>query len=252
MHERHAMAAKDVLGYFAVRGTSWPEYCLEAIDELLSAVQEMSTRPTTPLTSSASPGLQGSNPMTHIETNQKQAKPTRLPEPRIRERTFPGCVSFAYPGGASLIGESTTITPAEASNIGLSRLSKPAATSRMENQHRRMNTSQQTDLERPELPEQVRQLFEQQTTNTLGTQSDVASLAGNNRADSTNMNGLSYASTWNQYPVGMAPENGSLEGHESMKWYDQLFSNSFSAIDNPFLVAAEFDASIDPTWDYLR
>ncbi|KFA56658.1 hypothetical protein S40293_06233 [Stachybotrys chartarum IBT 40293] len=249
---RHAMAAKDVLGYFAVRGTSWPEYCLEAIDELLSAVQEMSTRPTTPLTSSASPGPQSSNPMTHIETNQKQAKLTRLPEPRMRQRTFPGCASFAYSEGALSIGENTTRTPAEASNTGLSHLSKPAATLRMESQQRRMNTLQQEDWERPEIPAQVRQLFEQPTISTLGTQSDATSLAGNNRVDSTNMNGLSYASTWNQYLVDVAPENDSLEGHESIKWYDQLFSNSFSAIDNPFLVAAEFDATIDPTWDYLR
>lgn len=35
-------------------------------------------------------------------------------------------------------------------------------------------------------------------------------------------------------------------------WYDQLFASSFCAIDNPFLAAAEFDASIDPTWNYLR
>lgn len=43
-----------------------------------------------------------------------------------------------------------------------------------------------------------------------------------------------------------------VEGQESMMWYDQLFASSFSAIDNPLLVAAEFDASVDPTWNYLR
>jgi hypothetical protein len=47
-------------------------------------------------------------------------------------------------------------------------------------------------------------------------------------------------------------DNIPLEGHESMMWYDQLFASSFSAIDNPFLVNAEFDASVDPTWNYLR
>lgn len=35
-------------------------------------------------------------------------------------------------------------------------------------------------------------------------------------------------------------------------WYDQLFDSSFSALDNPFLAAAQFDPSIDPTWSYLR
>lgn len=47
-------------------------------------------------------------------------------------------------------------------------------------------------------------------------------------------------------------DNMPLEGHESMMWYDQLFASSFSAIDNPFLVNAEFDASVDPTWNSLR
>lgn len=42
------------------------------------------------------------------------------------------------------------------------------------------------------------------------------------------------------------------EGQESMMWYDQLFDSSFSALDNPFLAAAQFDPSIDPTWSYLR
>jgi hypothetical protein len=51
---------------------------------------------------------------------------------------------------------------------------------------------------------------------------------------------------------GINLDNIPLEGHESMMWYDQLFASSFSAIDNPFLVNAEFDASVDPTWNYLR
>jgi hypothetical protein len=42
------------------------------------------------------------------------------------------------------------------------------------------------------------------------------------------------------------------EGQESMMWYDQLFDSSFSVIDNPFLAAAQFDSSVDPTWSYLR
>ena len=42
------------------------------------------------------------------------------------------------------------------------------------------------------------------------------------------------------------------EGQESMMWYDQLFDSSFSVIDNPFLAAAQFDPSVDPTWSYLR
>ncbi|KAF3357793.1 ABC transporter B family member 11 [Verticillium dahliae VDG1] len=42
------------------------------------------------------------------------------------------------------------------------------------------------------------------------------------------------------------------EGQESMVWYDQLFANSLGAIDYPYMAAAQFDSSIDPTWSYLR
>lgn len=50
-------------------------------------------------------------------------------------------------------------------------------------------------------------------------------------------------------PVGFGVPG---EGQESMMWYDQLFDSSFSALDNPFLAAAQFDPSIDPTWSYLK
>ncbi|KAF5586273.1 transcription activator acu-15 [Fusarium pseudoanthophilum] len=44
---KHVAAAKDILGHLAARDTSWPEYCLGAIDELTSTVQELSQeRPT--------------------------------------------------------------------------------------------------------------------------------------------------------------------------------------------------------------
>ncbi|KAK1970223.1 fungal-specific transcription factor domain-containing protein [Colletotrichum sublineola] len=49
-----------------------------------------------------------------------------------------------------------------------------------------------------------------------------------------------------------ATETAPGEGQESIAWYDQLFANSFGAIDYPFLAAAQFDPSVDPTWSYLR
>lgn len=42
------------------------------------------------------------------------------------------------------------------------------------------------------------------------------------------------------------------EGQESMDWYNQLFANSLGAIDYPYMAAAQFDSSVDPTWSYLR
>lgn len=42
------------------------------------------------------------------------------------------------------------------------------------------------------------------------------------------------------------------EGDESLVWYEQLFSHSLGAIDFPYMAAAQFDPSVDPTWEYLR
>ena len=42
------------------------------------------------------------------------------------------------------------------------------------------------------------------------------------------------------------------EGEESMIWYEQLFANSLGALDYPYMAAAQFDASVDPTWSYLQ
>lgn len=38
------------------------------------------------------------------------------------------------------------------------------------------------------------------------------------------------------------------EGQESMIWFDQLFANAFGAIEYPVLASAQFDPSIDPSW----
>ncbi|KAH7305439.1 fungal-specific transcription factor domain-containing protein [Stachybotrys elegans] len=208
---RHAVAAKDVLSYLAARGTSWPEYCLEATDELISAVEETSTRRSAPhLPTSAS------NPAAVSDTDE-----VNIARPRMRQGTMSGHIS-RRPDSVST-NENTASTLIETSNTDKSHtLQQPAV-------------SQHLGVERTEALTQ--QLFEQPTNG----------MASNGRVDFASSLAFSNAS----YPVDIA-ENTSLEGQESMKWYDHMFSSSFSAIDNPFLVAAEFDATIDPTWSYLR
>lgn len=53
-------------------------------------------------------------------------------------------------------------------------------------------------------------------------------------------------------PSCSIPPAFPVERQESMMWFDQLFASTFSAIDNPSLAFAEYDASIDPNWSYLR
>ncbi|KAF5677429.1 transcription activator acu-15 [Fusarium denticulatum] len=92
---KHVAAAKDILGHLAARDTSWPEYCLGAIDELTSTVQELSQeRPTmieSPVdaiitTRSFSPSV-GSQ-VQKQETAQTLSLKTPLPIPR-RSKDYP-------------------------------------------------------------------------------------------------------------------------------------------------------------------
>ncbi|KAG5780482.1 hypothetical protein H9Q73_005873 [Fusarium xylarioides] len=86
---RHVAAAKDILVHLAARDTSWPEYCLGAIDELTSTVQELSQELPTMIespvdaiitTRSFSPSV-GSQALKQ-ETAQTLSPKTRLPIPK--------------------------------------------------------------------------------------------------------------------------------------------------------------------------
>ncbi|KAK2055940.1 fungal-specific transcription factor domain-containing protein [Colletotrichum caudatum] len=148
---KHVESGKEILRHIASRDTSWPEYCLSAIDELTAAVRELSVPPNLPsrdpktvtLTSSGHP---------RYDTGQS-APPIGSPC-----RPGPDAQAFSIPSDAASFPSAST--------------------------------------------------------------------------DPT--------------------EIGPGEGQESMVWYDQLFANSFGAIDYPFLAAAQFDSSVDPTWSYLR
>ncbi|KAF5563391.1 transcription activator acu-15 [Fusarium phyllophilum] len=98
---RHVAAAKDILGHLAARDTSWPEYCLGAIDELTSTVQELSQELPTMIespvdaiitTRSFSPNFQEHNMPNKAlkqETAQTLSLKTSLPIPKHSKDNLP-------------------------------------------------------------------------------------------------------------------------------------------------------------------
>ncbi|KAJ4135019.1 hypothetical protein NW768_004629 [Fusarium equiseti] len=222
---RHVAAAKSILGHLAARDTSWPEYCLGAIDELTSTVQELSQdRP--PLIESpadASITTRTFSPGISHQRGADNATPSRPP------RTLNHPVTTSSGPATETRNSQVPAVPNPSSSI----TSFPAGSTSPRSQQRKRQRT-----------------FPSATALSHGTsylQSETSH--GSHTNDLFATPNISMPVEGQPYP-GL--DNMPLEGHESIMWYDQLFTSSFSAIDNPFLVNAEFDASVDPTWNSLR
>ncbi|CVK94059.1 related to transcription activator protein acu-15 [Fusarium mangiferae] len=221
---RHVAAAKDILGHLAARDTSWPEYCLGAIDELTSTVQELS-----------------------------QERPTMIESPVdaiITTRSFSPSV-----GSQVRSGENTTPIRLPRTQHAQSQSAETRDSPNSIPQNISSNTQafQGLSSTQPFRPQQNKRPRTTYHSTGILSQDIPYSQSQNPQAPYSN----DFLSTPNtslnpEGTPGVNLDNIPLEGHESMMWYDQLFASSFSAIDNPFLVNAEFDASVDPTWNYLR
>ncbi|KAH7239220.1 fungal-specific transcription factor domain-containing protein [Fusarium tricinctum] len=224
---RHVAAAKDILGHLAARDTSWPEYCLGAIDELTSAVQELSQE-RIPLIDSPVDASITTRTFSPGPSYQRQAgdnvTPSRPPrmQPGQAQGHFNNSNTGTIPSDTIAVAQNTSSADIPLPT-GLSMASR--------SHHKRPRTHHPAGA----IPQDT---LHSQPDASHGTYSnDVLSTPNTSLAESQPCPDL------NTIP---------LEGHESMMWYDQLFASSFSAIDNPFLVNAEFDASVDPNWNYLR
>ncbi|KPM39397.1 hypothetical protein AK830_g7150 [Neonectria ditissima] len=239
---RHVKSGKEMLGHLAARDTAWPEYCLEAVDELIAAVQELSC----PLPQDATEALASTQALHRTVTSQsaisKAQENTAVPKKGRGttsgwDSTATGVDTGQVPGGS--------LTEPGVSTHG-TRSSGPEA----HLQHQNAAPSRTFWPSQPDAHWRER-LLRGQSCGITGL-----SLSGS-QATSANHSGVPGTQTISSSHMTAEPldapiETGPVEGQESMMWYDQLFASSFSAIDNPFLVAAEFDASIDPTWNYLR
>ncbi|KAH7156616.1 fungal-specific transcription factor domain-containing protein [Dactylonectria macrodidyma] len=214
---RHVMAGKDMLSHLAARDTAWPEYCLEATEELISAVRELSLT---------------------------------LPVAQDSADTLPGTVSGWDPAAGSGDAEAASGRSFnESGNMAQAVSSGPEANMQHQNT---IPSSRMAGYLQPDAILRQRQLRAQSFGNTDANYGIDASAIPANRPGLPGSQDPSSAFPVASSTLDVSMDTGPVEGQESMMWYDQLFASSFSAIDNPFLVAAEFDASIDPTWNYLR
>jgi hypothetical protein len=223
------MSGKDILGHLATRETSWPEYCLEAVDEMISAVQELSRTP--PIARDSPSRVTGAQLiLNHGPQGPRQAQDVAS-TPNKRQ----GTSNWNASTGGIAPGPSLEFSPSHAhvsTSVGIvDQVHNAESSSRDDDPLQSVSFQQRTPL---------------RAGNGVGLNPSSANRSG--LANANNHSGLALV------PEVIDPsiDGGPVEGQESMMWYDQLFASSFSAIDNPFLVAAEFDASIDPTWNYLR
>ncbi|KAI8311045.1 hypothetical protein K4K61_012848 [Colletotrichum sp. SAR11_59] len=191
---KHVESGKDILRHIASRDTSWPEYCISAIDELTAA--SVSRHPGT------------SN---------------------LRTRFSPSVSASSGRPDDTIPAAADTMSWTQTQSDGLEDASGRWPT-------------QASPASGPPLA-------------AWSTSPGAQSFQATAPQDSPNFDSqpFSLALAATSFPAVNNAETGAPgEGQESMVWYDQLFANSFGAIDYPFLAAAQFDPSVDPTWSYLR
>ncbi|KAJ0380228.1 hypothetical protein COL26b_001340 [Colletotrichum chrysophilum] len=191
---KHVESGKDILRHIASRDTSWPEYCLSAIDELTAA------------SVSGQPGTSN-----------------------LRTRFSPSVAASSGRPDDTIPAAADTMTWTQTQSDGLEDASGRWPT-------------QASPASGPPLAA---------WSASPGAQSFQATAPQDSPNFDSQPFSLALAAT--SFPAVNNAETGAPgEGQESMVWYDQLFANSFGAIDYPFLAAAQFDPSVDPTWSYLR
>ncbi|EGY16138.1 uncharacterized protein VDAG_07302 [Verticillium dahliae VdLs.17] len=246
---RHVKAGKDMLRHIAARETAWPEYCLSAIDELTAAVREV-TIPN-PVPGNAPPGARH-------PTSQQQSRGQGNSTGRSRRSDS---TSIARPASAHP-RRSTGFSPTLATSSGMPDDPSTSATNTRENGADNLFFGERNHDSRPLRNDHGEPLQWRQpagsTTSPLNPdawqmRAPQQEPGGPGRTTTSGLGGEQMSATVAGGPFAL-PQQDLLpgEGQESMVWYDQLFANSLGAIDYPYMAAAQFDSSIDPTWSYLR
>ncbi|KAI9152290.1 Transcriptional activator protein acu-15 [Paramyrothecium foliicola] len=218
---RNVKAGKEMLSHLATRGTSWPEYCKGAVDELISAIKELANPRNAP--PSMVDLTEGSRVEQQLRDSDSRPRPQKRRLTMAESEHNSGIEKSAHTNEPNRAGSNRNTIDVNPSNWQ-GAASRTAAT---------QDAQDWRQLTTPSA----------QPTQSQSYSSDNATLGYGQAPSSSTVVG----------PPALDDAAGAdlAEGQQPMMWYDQLFASSFSAIDNPFLVAAEFDASIDPTWNYL-
>ncbi|KAI8296231.1 hypothetical protein K4K56_006203 [Colletotrichum sp. SAR 10_98] len=122
---KHVESGKDILRHIASRDTSWPEYCLSAIDELTAAVRELSA-PHNPLRRQTSG--QQHHPPNHQPRSSEPTHTTRPGSSPSRSRHPRSQSVSGQPGTSNL---RTRFSPSVAASSGRPDDTIPAAADTM-------------------------------------------------------------------------------------------------------------------------
>lgn len=208
-----------MLDHLAMRGTRWPEHCKGAVDELISAIKEVS---------SSHNGPHPTVDRTGAPTSEQQAQEIRSqPTHPKRQRIVTGIGRESERSLQAIVPNQTPHAP---------------------------NPIEANDRNTPGVATETVSMPNDMNWNRLSTPTARASQNQVYQSDPVDFVRNQGPSSPSRFWPQASDEMGNVEladGQQPMMWYDQIFASSFSAIDNPFLVAAEFDASIDPTWNYL-
>ncbi|KAK2608760.1 hypothetical protein QQS21_002749 [Conoideocrella luteorostrata] len=212
---RHVKVCKDTLRHVSSRQTMWPEHCLEAIDALLIARQEIHSSLVAKSTQT-----QGANSNIELGEASHELRPeysqynvdetqSRRPSNNVSSGLFSSEYDFrtrTLSSNGDGTAQTVLKTPTQSIDI---RMQMP---------------TYQADASRPQI------------TNNSELNNPPEDAAGFlQRAD----------------PLAtMYPDNELADLQGSMVWYDQLFERAFTAIDNPSHVDAEYESSGVPTWSF--
>jgi hypothetical protein len=234
---KHVESGKELLRHIAARNTSWPEYCLSAIDELTAAVRELSG----PNPVAVSPQTNTSSGRTDFTSRAEKSQPSRPRQSTKRQErarvdsastlTRAGGVSpvpsvAAGPSGVPLFQTMSSDGQITEYEVNLSRQG-------MTEDHRWTRPSPRPAANGPSNLSWTSGSPPDQTYNSPIVGDSSMTLAAV------------------QHPLETPP--AADEGQGPIVWYDQLFVNPFGAIEYPYLAATtQLDPLVDPTWSLLR
>lgn len=243
-----------MLRHIAARQTAWPEYCLSAINTMTAALRDVPE-------ATQSQGTALSGILHHHRSFDSEPKRSF---PRQDNHAAQRQAAAASHNDASPSYSTSTIFPHTiATSSGLPEDAQPGLP---ENHDGDENGPVVQTRERTTSGTDQMEAYHQQA---FRTSNDIRNSQVPGNVQTLQETGAaplvtSSASEFRPHPQVMPPTMGDpsqflqneefamREGEESLVWYEQLFSHSLGAIDFPYMAAAQFDPSVDPTWAYLR
>lgn len=203
--------SKHILQHIAIRRTSWPDFCMQAVQELATAMAEQQARSKAKSSRSKAPEQQTSPATSSVSTGAEYSSP------------------LTHDGRASASKRSRTSL-----NHNSSRQPVPAADAFIQPPHT-FAASRQPSGSRPSAPAQVQNVYAE----------FMPTMSGASSRPSSNTPGLEGRNVLTS--TGQNLDNSLVnDGVGPMLWYDQMFGDAFTAIDYPFLAATQLDPIMDP------